>query len=259
MRISRPSIATHHLLFTTCVTSTLLDSQDLFLLTMDHGQWKTSRNFMVRWRPRGTTRCKAQMSKKWWDAFQAWQDVKPLEFSNSVSNQTKKLISLTLLLTLVLMFFMKQTKLMFVAKLWLIQRERKLKFSGHQAPMMRWLKWFLAMLQFGKCTKTLGIQFQENFQCVFILITIWECLIPGLNMSRTPELTTWWLKIKFTSQKMRDHSLQRRTPTAQVKDGGPKKILKKKTRCATPTGTPKAPITTSTTSQTSSVPKTKKL
>jgi hypothetical protein len=57
---------------------------------------------------------------------------------------------------------------------------------------------------------------------------------------------------------MKDHSQQRKTPIVLVKDGDPKKTLKKKMRCVTSTGTLKAPITTFTTSQTLSVPKTKK-
>lgn len=201
----RLSILNHLLPFTTWGIFIQSDNQVPSLLMMDLGLLKILRNFMVKWEHLGIILPKVQISMKFWEEFLVWQEEKLLEFSNSVLHLKKKLIMLILQSTWVLMFSMKLIKLMYADKLLLIQRERKLKYYGHLLPLMKWQWWCMVMHPFGKCMKTLGIQFQVSCPSEFILITIWECPTPGLSMKWIPEFITLWLRIRCTFQKMSDH------------------------------------------------------
>ena len=126
-----------------------------------------------------------------------------------------------------------------------------MKFCGHQQLMMRWPKCALEMLQFGRCTKTHGIQFQESCQLELIQTTTWE--YPSVSSSTKWTLASirWWLKIKCTSLKTRDHSQVQRTLTAQKRCGDLKRTCWKKSKCGTQVGIQRTLTTTSTTKRTS--------
>ena len=146
---------------------------------------------------------------------------------------------------------MKQTRHTFAGKWWQIRREKKWKYFGQLAPTTKWLWWHTVMLQSGKCTKIPGILFQVSYLSVFTLTTTWVCPTLGLSTSRTPEFTTWWQKIKFTSQRASDLTHQRRTLTAQKTCGDLRRILQKRMLCAIQNGILRTPTTTSITETTS--------
>ena len=134
---------------------------------------------------------------------------------------------------------------MFADKSLLTQKEKRLKSSGQQELMMKWLKWLTVMHQFGRCMRTLGIQFQVSYLFVFIQITISEYPTHSLNMSKIQDFITWWQRIRSTFQKTKDHSPQKRIRIVPKKCGGLKRTWPTKTTCAIPTGTRKALITIS--------------
>ena len=259
MQILRHSTLHHHLPFTIWDIFTQPDNQVQFHLMMVHGLWKILRSYMVRWELHGITLLNQLTLMKSWEEFQVLQEEKLLEYNNLVLLLMKKSIMHIWLSILVLMFSMKQIKLTFADKLSQTQRVRRLRFYGHLPPMTKWPWWSMVTHQFGKCTKTHGIQFQVSCQSEYTLITIWVFLTHGSNMNRTVEFIIWWQKIKCLFQKMQDHTHQSKIQMQAATSGNHKRTSLKRMKCVILTGTPRTHTITSTTDQTSKDQKIAKL
>ena len=206
--------------------------------------WKISRRSMARWSALGITLLNQLMLRSSWEEHQVSLERRLWEFNNWVWLQMKRSITLILSSTTVLMSSMKVTKPTSPDKSSPTLRERRLRFFGPLLHMMKWLPWSSETPLFGRCTKTLGIQFPVSCQSEFILIMISVFHTPSSSTKWTPEFITWWLRIKCSALKMLESSQLRRTHIAPNRSGDHKRIFVRKSNSVIQTGTQKILITT---------------
>ena len=167
-----------------------------------------------------TTLLSQQILMNWCAVCQDSLVVRASVSNNSAWIQSRKLITPIWWSIWESTYSMRQIRPMFADKSLPTRKEKKSKYFGQRELTMKWRKWLMVTHPFGRCMKTLGIQFQVSCLFVFIQTTISECPTLGSNTSRILDCTTWWLRIRCIFLRAIDRTLQKRIPTAPKNCGG---------------------------------------